>query len=153
MSDGIDRQLSSLEYVSVDEVAPAAAGLGKGSFLAKIDIRATYRLVPVAPRDRLLLGMKWRGQLYVDAMLPFGLHSAPKLFNAVADTLEWCLRSHGVSTGATSSGFRYHGMIRWPGGILQLKSSYPLLWPLRSGGVDGRVNKFTQGVITMLWWT
>ena len=65
--------------------------------MAKINIRAAYRLVPVAPRDRLLLGMKWRGQLYVDAMLPFGLCSAPKLFNAVADALEWCLRSHRVS--------------------------------------------------------
>ena len=30
-------------------------------------------------------------------MLPFGLHSAPKLFNAVADALEWCIRQAGVS--------------------------------------------------------
>ena len=29
-------------------------------------------------------------------MLPFGLRSAPKIFNAVADTLEWCLRDRGV---------------------------------------------------------
>ena len=40
--------------------------------------------------------MRWRGQLYVDAMLPFGLGSAPKLFNALADALEWCLRRNGV---------------------------------------------------------
>ena len=96
VNDGIDPQYCSLEYVSVDEVALAAAGLGKGSLLAKIDIRAAYRLVPVFPRDRLLLGMRWRGQLYVDAMLPFGLRSAPKLFNALADALEWCLRRNGV---------------------------------------------------------
>ena len=32
----------------------------------------------------------------VDPMLPFGLRSAPKLFNAVADALEWHLRQRGV---------------------------------------------------------
>ena len=37
MNDGIDPQYCSLEYVLVDEVALAAAGLGKGSLLAKID--------------------------------------------------------------------------------------------------------------------
>ena len=29
-------------------------------------------------------------------MLPFGLHSAPKIFNAVANGLEWYLRSRGI---------------------------------------------------------
>ena len=37
--------------------------------------------------------MKWQGQVYA---LPFGLWSAPKIFNALADALEWILRSHGV---------------------------------------------------------
>ena len=34
---------------------------------------------------------------YVDAMLPFGLRSAPKIFTAVADAIEWCVRQRGVS--------------------------------------------------------
>eukprot|EP00731_Ephydatia_muelleri_P032743 Em0024g287a len=29
-------------------------------------------------------------------MLPFGLRSAPKIFNAVADALEWCLSTDGI---------------------------------------------------------
>ena len=37
-----------------------------------------------------------REGIYIDAMLPFGLRSAPKLFNAVADALEWCVRTQGV---------------------------------------------------------
>ncbi len=49
------------------------------------------------PADRHLLGMEWDGQLFVDATLPFGLLSAPKIFNALADTLEWIIRQHGVS--------------------------------------------------------
>ena len=30
------------------------------------------------------------------AMLPFGLCSAPKIFNAVADAFEWCIAKAGV---------------------------------------------------------
>ena len=66
--------------------------LDQGALLAKTDIRAAYHLVPIHPLDRPWLGMKWQDAIYVDAMLPFGLRSAPKLFNAVADSLEWCKR-------------------------------------------------------------
>lgn len=53
----------------------------------------------VHPEDRLLLGMKWRGELLVDGALPFGLRSVPKLFTAIADALLWIMGSHGVVHG------------------------------------------------------
>ena len=96
VNEGIDPQLSSLHYTSVERVATAAQRLGKGALLAKVDVKAAYRLVPVNPQDRLLLGFQWRGEHYVDGMLPFGLRSAPKIFTAVADALEWVLRQRGV---------------------------------------------------------
>ena len=34
---------------------------------------------------------------YVDAALPFGLCSGPKIFNAVADTVKWILKQEGVA--------------------------------------------------------
>ena len=34
--------------------------------------------------------------MYVDAILPFGLNSVPKIFRAVVDTLEWCIAAQGV---------------------------------------------------------
>ena len=40
--------------------------------------------------------MKWNDQFYIDPMLPFGLRLAPKIFNALADALEWRLREDGV---------------------------------------------------------
>ena len=33
----------------------------------------------------------------MNGMLPFGLRSALKIFTAVADALEWCIREAGVS--------------------------------------------------------
>jgi hypothetical protein len=35
--------------------------------------------------------------MYVDRMLLFGLRSTPKIFNAVADALEWCITKQGVT--------------------------------------------------------
>ena len=89
MTDGIDPELCSLQYISVEKVARVAQRLGRGMLLAKVDVQAAYRLVPIHPDDRPLLGVKWGDACYFDGMLPFGLRSAPKMFTAVADSLEW----------------------------------------------------------------
>ena len=56
-------------------------------------------MVPVHPDDRHLLGMRWRGAIYIDTALPFGLRSAPKVFSAVADALLWAMHQNGVMHG------------------------------------------------------
>ena len=96
VNDAIDPTMCSLKYITVEQVAKKAVLLGKGSLIAKIDIKSAYWLIPVAPADRHYLGMRWNGDTHVDAKLPFGLRSAPKIFNAVADALEWCIASEGV---------------------------------------------------------
>ena len=50
----------------------------------------------MSPPDHPYLGMKWNYNIYVDGMLPFGLRSAPKIFNAMADALEWCVAKKNV---------------------------------------------------------
>ena len=96
VNDGIAPELCLLSYTSVERVAEVAAQYGKGEVMAKIDIESAYRLIPVHPIDRPLQAMEWKGQIYIDPMLPFGLRSAPKLFNAVADALEWHLKQRGI---------------------------------------------------------
>ena len=59
--------------------------------MAKFDVEGAYRNIAVHPADCYLLGMKWRGQYYVDLALPFGLRSAPYIFNTVAEAVEWIL--------------------------------------------------------------
>ena len=88
VDDGINPNWCSLSYVSVEEVARRIARLGVGSQLSKVDIKSAYRIVPVHPEDRLLLGIMWNGSLFIDCMLPFGLRSAPRIFTAIADVLE-----------------------------------------------------------------
>ena len=96
VNDGIDKELCSLSYMTVDQVAQKVLELGRGALMAKFDLKAAYRNIPVHPDDRWLLGMEWEEQLLVDAVLPFGLRSAPKVFNAVADALAFIIREKGV---------------------------------------------------------
>ena len=80
----------------MDDVAAVLSRLGCGSLLAKSDIKHAYRQIPVHLQDRPLLGMRWQGNWYIDATLPFGLRSAPIIFLAVADALEWVVKSRGA---------------------------------------------------------
>ena len=96
VNDGITKDLCSLSYVSINEVTTAALALGRGTLMAKMDIKEAYRLVPVHPEDRLLQGMQWQDTFYIDKTLPFGLRSAPLIFTALADGLEWAIRQRGV---------------------------------------------------------
>ena len=73
--------------------------MGMGSLLAKVDVQSAFRNIPIHPADRHLLGISWRDKLYIDAALPFGLRLAPKIFNAIADALEWISRRQGVNHG------------------------------------------------------
>ena len=68
----------------------------QGAFLAKIDLKAAYRKVPVHPEDQYLLGISWKDQIFCDRVLPFGLRSAPIIFNAVADALAWAMLCVGI---------------------------------------------------------
>ena len=96
VNDGIEAELCSLKYTSVEEAVKRCQRLGPGMWLTKLNVEAAYRIVPVHPRDRHLLGMVWQGALYLDTALPFGLRSAPKIFNALADGHQWILEEQGV---------------------------------------------------------
>ena len=97
VNDGVDRRYCSMRYASIDDAASMMVRLGPGTELAKIDIAQAYRNVPVHPADRWLLGVNWEGRIFVDKTLPFGLRSAPKIFSALADALEWVLQNEGLT--------------------------------------------------------
>ena len=91
VNDGIDPDKFTLHYITLDQVIRLVSKLGPGALMAKFDVEAANRNVPVHPSHRILLGMKWRDQFYVDLVLPFGLRSAPFIFNYIADIVEWIL--------------------------------------------------------------
>ena len=63
--------------------------LGAHTILAKVDIKGAFRMLPVHLADRNLLAMQWSDIIYIDSCLLFGLRSAPKCFNIMANQLTW----------------------------------------------------------------
>ena len=92
VNDHIPKDPYTLQYVRVDDAIRILKSLGPGSFMAKTDLKSAFRLIPIHPDDWDLLGIHWNNQYYVDLYLPFGLRSAPFLFNQLSDALEWVLK-------------------------------------------------------------
>ena len=58
VNDGIPKDLCSLTYITVDMAIEQLVTLGRGTLMAKIDIKSAFLLLPVDPTDRHLLAMK-----------------------------------------------------------------------------------------------
>ena len=59
-------------------------------------LKRAYRLLPVREDDRHLLGMRWKGNCYIDLALPFSLRSAPQIFNRFGDVLQPLFEQQGI---------------------------------------------------------
>ena len=68
------------------------------SFMVKLDIKEAYRIVPIHPQDQPLIGVMWEDSesVYINKTLPFGLRSAPKIFLAITDSIQWILNQKGI---------------------------------------------------------
>ena len=97
INDYIDSSLYSLSYCSIDDAYRIINKLGPGALLSKIDLKDAFHLIPVRPADWNLQGIHWKQNFYIDTCLPFGLRSAPYLFNRFSDALHWILQhNYGV---------------------------------------------------------
>ena len=94
VNDGTPKEPYSLHYASVDDAIRILLRLGPGALMAKFDVKSAYRNSAIHPEDRYLLGMRWRNHYYVDLTLPFGLRSAPYIFNCIASAVEWMLHNN-----------------------------------------------------------
>ena len=146
INNGIDPQLCSLAYPTVHDAVQQLLKLGRGALLAKIDVEQAFRNVPVHPQDHHLLGMMWSDQLLIDSILPFSLRS--KLFYAIADTLEWIVYQHGISSSLHYlDDFLTMGppnSDRCAANLQLISVTYNYLgFPLKSQKVEGPTNSLT----------
>lgn len=91
----IPREHGSLEYTSVDEAIALVLEGGKRCTLVKRDLREAFQHIPVSKADWWLLGFKWGGIYYIEKFLPFGLRTAPFIFDLFAKGLNWILINAG----------------------------------------------------------
>jgi hypothetical protein len=91
VNDGIPHECATVQYATVPQAIAHIMRFGKGCFLAKTDIKAAFRIMPVRPQDYHLLGFKWKGQYYVDKCLPMGCSSSCAIFESFSTALEWII--------------------------------------------------------------
>ena len=92
VNDNLRRGLTHIAFSSVEDAAHLMHYRSPSTLLAKMDVSEAYRLVPIHPEDHIFLGIQWQDASYVDCQLP----SAPAIFSALSEALEWILRKHGV---------------------------------------------------------
>jgi hypothetical protein len=68
---------------------------GPGAILVKRDLADAFRHIPIHPADWWLFGFAWKGKTYEERFLPFGLRTAPRVFNYFAEGLHWILDTQG----------------------------------------------------------
>ena len=87
INDGIPKHLYSLNYVTIDDSISHVVKSDQSTLLEKADIKSAFHLLPIHPANRHPLPITWKGYVYLDTCLPFGLRFAPKLFSIAADLL------------------------------------------------------------------
>ena len=95
MNDGICPDLTVVVDAVVDNAVEIICCLGQDTELVKMDLKDTYRVIPVHPQDHHL-GIQWCGDMFVDRSLPFGLWYAPKISTALSNMVVWAIHHKGV---------------------------------------------------------
>ena len=92
VNDCIPPEFGTLQYETFKSAVLAIAKSGKGSKLMKRDLKSTFRAIPICTEDKWLFFFEWEGSYYQDLFLPFGLRTAPFIFNLFGEAFEWILQ-------------------------------------------------------------
>lgn len=80
----------------MESIETLAGLLEEGDFMVKIDVKDAYLHVPIHPRHRHLLSAEVGGTTYEFCSLPFGVSSAPMVFNRLMRGAITPMREMGI---------------------------------------------------------
>ncbi len=67
-----------------------------GDWMCSWDLKSGYHQMSIDPKDHHLLGFQWRGKYFCFTVLPFGLKTAPYVFQRTMLTFAGILRRKGI---------------------------------------------------------
>ena len=82
--NGIPEHYGAIQYSGIEDAIQVVQRFGRNSILTKRDFESAFCHIPVSPIDPPLLGFQWEEAFYTERFLPFGLRTAPYLFNRFA---------------------------------------------------------------------
>ena len=83
----MDPQDISTSYQSFNNALAIIAKYGHRAYMPKGDVESAFRIIPIAPEDWHLLGIKFNNQYYIDICLPFGASISCAIFEKVGNLL------------------------------------------------------------------
>ena len=104
INDGIPKDLFSCTYDTLDTAIAHLKSFVQGALMSKLGLSDAFRHILVHPADWELPGSTSAVEIndsttiayFVDAYLPFGLHSSPALFLKFADSMADVMHYRGV---------------------------------------------------------
>ena len=105
INDHISSDDYSVSYISVDDIIRRIKLYGPHTMMAKLDLSDAFKYIMVRREDWELLGTVWERKVegiaqklyYMDVVLPFGLRSAPRLFDDFANAIQYIMKHRGAS--------------------------------------------------------
>jgi len=94
VNDSIPIAFATLQYSTVDQVLQHVIHAGRSCIIVKRDIKDAFRNIPLSIEAQRLMGFSWKGVVYFERCLSFGLRTAPFLFNLFAEGFHWILIQH-----------------------------------------------------------
>jgi hypothetical protein len=94
VNESIPDSASAIQYISIDNIFDLIRTSPRRCYIIKRDIKDAFRNIPVAPADRPLLAFRWDNKTYMECRLPFGLTTAPFIFNLFAEGLNRLLTAY-----------------------------------------------------------
>ncbi|OBZ73599.1 hypothetical protein A0H81_06082 [Grifola frondosa] len=92
---GINSDDFPTAWGTFDEASRLILSLPPGCRAAVFDISSAYRITPVQPGQQHVLCVYWRGKVYIDRAVCFGLSSSAGVFGAIADMLVAIYKASG----------------------------------------------------------
>jgi hypothetical protein len=76
----------------LEDLSTLAPMVKQGDYFTTIDLQSGYHHLSILPEHQRFLGFRWRGQLMVFTVLPFGLNAAPWAFDKLLRPVTAALR-------------------------------------------------------------
>ena len=82
-----------VHYSGIDDIARMALKLGSPSHAMRIDIKHTFKLLPLVPNQWHLTAFKFRGTYFIQTQTLFGTSASCLHFEKVAQLINWVIRN------------------------------------------------------------
>lgn len=82
-------------HFKMDTLQSAIRLMKQNCYMASVDLRDAYYLVPIDEEYRKFLRFSWRGQLFQFTCLPNGLSCAPRLYTKILKPVYATIRKEG----------------------------------------------------------